>query len=48
MEIYIELTSFNNAYSDINNLEIFYKQILLFYAMKTKLYENINRFGILI
>lgn len=39
MEIYIELTSFNDVYSDINNLEIFYKQILPFYAMKTKLYK---------
>lgn len=38
MEIYIELTSFNNVYSDINNLEMFYKQLLPFYAMKTKLY----------
>lgn len=40
MEIYIELTSFNDVYSDINNLEIFYKQILPFYAMKTKLYKH--------
>lgn len=48
MEIYIELTSFSNVYSDINNLEIFYKQILPFYAMKTKLYKNINLSGILI
>lgn len=46
MEIYFKLTNFNNVYSDINIFQIFYILFLFFYAMKTKLYENIDHSGI--